>query len=172
MSSPERLCVVCNKAAGVYDCRECQRTFCKKHVTEHNLEVSKQMDNIVYHHDLLKQQLSEQNTTSSQHPLMIEINNWERESVEKIGDLAEKARHELDQLLTGNKKLITEQLEGISTQLKIRKEADDYSEKDLTQWRQALEKLKQQLSTPPNVKLEKINDEKMVAAAWNHDNSP
>jgi hypothetical protein len=61
--------------------------------------------------------------------------------------------------LTGNKKLITKQLQGISTQLKTCKEADDYSEKDLTGWLQALENLKKQLSTPPNVKLEKINDE-------------
>ncbi|CAF3433999.1 unnamed protein product, partial [Rotaria sp. Silwood2] len=35
------------------------------------------MDNVVNHHDLLRQQLSEQETASSQHPLMKEINNWE-----------------------------------------------------------------------------------------------
>ncbi len=89
----------------------------------------------------------------------MEINNWERESVEKIRDMAEKARRDLDQLLTGNKKLITKQLEGISTQLKTCKDADDYSEKDLTEWLQALKTLKKQISTPTNVKLEKINDE-------------
>ncbi|CAF1063100.1 unnamed protein product [Adineta steineri] len=158
-TSSERLCVICNKAAGLYDCRECQRTFCKKHVAEHNLELSKQMDDVIYHHDLLQQQLNEQDTTSSQHPLMMEINNWERESVEKIRLAAEKARCDLDQLLTSNKKLVTKELEGISPQLKTSKEADDYSEKNLTGWLQALEKLKNQLSSPSDVKLQKIKDE-------------
>ncbi|CAF1358038.1 unnamed protein product [Adineta steineri] len=89
------------------------------------------MDNVIYHHDLLQQQLNEQDTVLSQHPLMMEINNWERESVEKIRYAAEK---------TG-------------------KEADGYSEKDLSGWLQALEKLKNQLSTPSDVKLQKIKDE-------------
>ena len=160
--SSERLCAICNKAAGLYDCRECQRTFCKKHVVEHNLELSKQMDNIVQNHDLLQQQLSEQNVASDQHPLMVEINNWERESVEKIRGAAEKARRDLDELLTTNKKLTAEELKKISTQLKTRQEADDYSEKELTEWLQALEKLKKQLSTPANVKLDKVNDEKWL----------
>ncbi|CAF1016525.1 unnamed protein product [Adineta steineri] len=117
------------------------------------------MDDVIYHHDLLQQQLNEQDTALSQHPLMMEINNWERESVEKIRHAAEKARCDLDQLLTSKKKLVTKELEGISTQLKTSKEADDYSEKDLTGWLQALEKLKNQLSTPSDVKLQKIKDD-------------
>ncbi|CAF1193340.1 unnamed protein product [Adineta steineri] len=117
------------------------------------------MDDVIYHHDLLQQQLNEQDTTSSQHPLMMEINNWEHESVEKIRLTAEKARCDLDQLLTSNKKLVIKQLEEISTQLKTSKEADDYSEKNLTGWLQALEKLKNQLSSPSDVKLQKTNDE-------------
>ena len=157
-TSSERLCVICNKAVGLYDCRECQRTFCKKHVAEHNLELAKQMDDIVYNHDLLQQQLGEQDATSSQHPLMTEINNWERQSIEKIRNMAEKTRHDLDQLLIGNKKLVKKELEQTSIQLKTHKETDDYSEKDLTKWLQVLEKLKKQLSTPFNVKLERIND--------------
>ncbi|CAF1312852.1 unnamed protein product [Adineta steineri] len=116
------------------------------------------MDDVIYHHDLLQQQLNEQDTTSSQHPLMMEINNWERESVEMIRRAAEKARCDLDQLLTSNKKLVKKELEKISTQLKTSKEADDYSEKNLTGWLQALEKLKNQLSTPRDVKLQKTND--------------
>lgn len=158
-TSSERLCVICNKAVGIYDCRECQRTFCKKHVVEHNLELSKQMDDIVYHHDLLQQQLTGKDEAPNQHPLLMEINKWELESVEKIRDVAEKARLALRQLLVGDKKLITVELEKISTQLKTRKEADDYSEKNLTEWLQALEKLQKQLLTSPTVKLEKINDE-------------
>lgn len=159
MTSSARLCVICNKAVGLYDCRECQRTFCKKHVAEHNLELAKQMDEIVYNHDLLQQQLSEQTAASSQHPLIIEINNWERESIDKIKDLAEKIRRELDQLLIENKKLIKKELEETSIELKTHKETDDYSEKDLTKWTQALEMLKKQLSTSSNIKLGRINDE-------------
>ncbi|CAF0884538.1 unnamed protein product [Rotaria sordida] len=77
----QRVCDICNKATGVYDCRGCQRIFCRKHVVEHNLELSREMDNVVYHHDLLRQQLSEQETGSSQHPLMKKMNNWEHTNV-------------------------------------------------------------------------------------------
>lgn len=152
----ERLCDVCNKAAGIYDCRDCQRTFCKNHVTEHNLELSKQMDDIYNQHDLLKEQLS------NRHPLILEINNWEQESIEKIRNVAEKARHEFDKLFIDNKELITTQLEEISTQLETYKQTDDYTEKNLTEWRQALENLQKELSTPSNIHLEKVNDEQWL----------
>ena len=152
----ERLCDVCNKAAGIYDCRDCQRTFCKNHVTEHNLELSKQMDDIYNQHDLLKEQLS------NRHPLILEINNWEQESIEKIRNVAEEARHEFDKLFIDNKELITTQLEEISTQLETYKQTDDYTEKNLTEWRQALENLQKELSTPSNIHLEKVNDEQWL----------
>ena len=161
-TSTKGLCVVCNKAAGLYVCQECQRPFCKKHVAEHNLELAKQMDDVCNTHDLLQQEINEKSVTSNQHPLMMQINEWENECVKKIRNEAEKARKELEQHLTSNKKLITRELETISSQLKRYKETDDYSEKDLVSWKQALKKLKAQLLTPPCIRLEKINDQQWI----------
>ncbi|CAF3087959.1 unnamed protein product [Rotaria sp. Silwood2] len=73
--------------------------------------------------------------------------------------MAEKALRDLNRLLTDHKESTTKRLEEISSQLKIRKEADDYSEKDLSEWLQMLEKLKQQLLTPSNVMLQKVSNE-------------
>ncbi|CAF4555513.1 unnamed protein product [Rotaria sp. Silwood2] len=73
--------------------------------------------------------------------------------------MAEKARRDLNRLLTDHKESITKKLEEISCQLKTTKEADDYSEKDLSEWLQMLEKLKKQLLTPSNVILRTVSDE-------------
>ncbi|CAF1407330.1 unnamed protein product [Adineta ricciae] len=147
------------KSVGIYNCQGCQRSFCKKHVTEHNMELSKEMDNVVNHHDLLQQELTQQNVTLDNHSLMKEINDWQHECMEKIRRTAEEARCKLTELITDNTQSLTQQLKLVSDQLKSSKENDEYSEIDLTQWMDALTNLKKRMETPPNIKLRKINHE-------------
>lgn len=123
MATPSKNpCSISNcKSTGIYNCQGCQRSFCKKHVAEHNMELSKEMDNVVYHHDLLQQQLTQQNVTLDDHPLMKEINDWQCECMKKIRDTAEKARQKLNELLTDNRQSLTQQLKVVSNQLKSSK---------------------------------------------------
>ncbi|CAF5040013.1 unnamed protein product, partial [Rotaria sp. Silwood1] len=54
------LCSICEKAAGIFTCRGCQKDFCYRHVAEHRQELNKQMDELTTNHDQLQQTIVEQ----------------------------------------------------------------------------------------------------------------
>ncbi|UJR17214.1 hypothetical protein I4U23_004109 [Adineta vaga] len=152
------LCAICNKAAGVFRCEGCQQLFCRKHSTEHSFALSKEMEHIIYHHDLLQQEIANENINIKEHSLVKKINEWEQESIVKIQITADKARRKFLEAFNDSKKAIQKKLEKVRVQLKASKEMDDYSEKDLNRWLQTLERLKNDLMEPHTVTLNKVND--------------
>ena len=98
-STMKTFCTTCgNKGTGVFKCEGCQQTFCRKHANEHRDVLNHQLDEIVFEFDTLQQILAEIKDKINNHPLMQQIDQWEKESVDKIRQTANDLREQLNTL--------------------------------------------------------------------------
>jgi uncharacterized Fe-S cluster-containing radical SAM superfamily protein len=99
-SSSKAPCATCgNKGIGIFRCEGCLQVFCRKHLNEHRDLLSHQLDEIVLEHDSLQQSIVEnKETQNNQHPVLRQIDKWEKDSIRKIQQLAEEARQQLKEL--------------------------------------------------------------------------
>ena len=106
MASPSTVKTPCAtydcKGIGIFKCEGCAQTFCRKHVIEHRDVLNQQLDEIVLEYDNLQQTITESNTKNNQHPLIEQIDKWERESIEKIRRAAREVRNELNSLTSSS----------------------------------------------------------------------
>src|SRR5579871_3599164 len=127
-------CATCGKVAGFFTCRGCQKDFCKRHVAEHQQELSKQLDELTLDHDQFRQNLTEQTKEPRQHPLMKQIDEWEQQSIKKIRDVANDVRKQVHNLIKQHITELAEDLTKIAQELRKAREDDDFYETDLQQW--------------------------------------
>lgn len=99
-STLKTFCTTCgNKAIGIFKCEGCGKTFCRKHANEHRDVLNRQLDEIVLDFDVLQQAIVDTNDLINCHPVLQEIDKWEKESVEKIHQMANEARQRLNALI-------------------------------------------------------------------------
>jgi len=108
-SSSKTPCAACgNKGVGIFKCEGCAQIFCRKHVIEHRDVLSHQLDEIVLEYDTLQQTIAEYHDKQNHcHPLINQINKWEKDSIEKIQRTADEARQQINEMpssLTGKLK--------------------------------------------------------------------
>jgi hypothetical protein len=152
--STKVLCVICNKAKGIYKCEGCSRIFCPKHSIDHRVELNRQLDEISVTHDLVHQTLNQQTEDLQQHPLIKKVNEWEQSAITKIRQIAEKARNELLKIASQHTTLEKEKLKTLSNELKEGREENDFSETDLKRWIQRLEEMKREVLSPTTTTIE------------------
>ncbi|CAM4817381.1 unnamed protein product [Rotaria magnacalcarata] len=93
------VCCQCKKTKGTLICDECSKDFCPKHMIEHVDDLCEQLNKTDDQFNQFKLQIEEQLVKPETHELMKEIDNWERESIEKIQKMANDIRQELSSCL-------------------------------------------------------------------------
>jgi hypothetical protein len=142
-------CAICNKEKATLRCGGCSKDFCFSHVADHRQELCKQLDEVEVIRDLFRQTLTEQTSQPQKHPLMQQIDKWERESIDKIQQTAKEARQLLIQYTTGHITEIEIQLNNLTDQLRKSREEDDFFETDLSRWKREITRLTEALNKPP-----------------------
>jgi chromosome segregation ATPase len=137
-SSAKKTCSKCDKGAGAFSCDGCQQSYCLKHVAEHRQELVSQLDGIEQEHDLFYEDLSNRMQTQSEHILFSRINQWEKDSINRIEKAAEESRNALKQTLDSVVDHGQKSLNQISLKLRRARELDDFFENDLARWTQQL----------------------------------
>lgn len=140
-------CATCEKNTGIFTCGGCTRAFCTKHANEHRQMLGKQMDEIIFKHDQLRQNINEQKDEIAQCPSMKEIDEWERQSIEKICRAAENARQKLRHCLVERTQYIRTSVQELKENLNKALIEDDFVETDLNLWSDKIKKLKTDMST-------------------------
>jgi hypothetical protein len=147
-----QLCVKCDNSSGRAMCICCRKWFCNKHFNEHQEEMAKEMDNVTQKQDELLTYLT-MDDMDSEHPLLVRINKWEQQSIDRIRAVANEARTDLKQVLDQFKKEIDTSLSQVADQLKSSRENQDYTKIDLKCWMDQLEWIKQRLLNPTQIEL-------------------
>jgi hypothetical protein len=146
-------CAICGKEKSSYKCGGCSQEFCFNHLADHKQELSKQFDEIEVNRDLFRQTLTEQTTNPQKHPLIQQIDQWERDSIKTIRQTADQARQLVFDNTAGHIAELETKFNKLTDQLRQSRQENDFNETDLDQFQDKLERLMKALVKPPNVSI-------------------
>ncbi|CAF3369632.1 unnamed protein product [Rotaria sp. Silwood2] len=141
------LCSVCNKTQATSICAACKKYFCRKDFKEHVQQLSIKFDNeIVRSHDELLEQIQKlEKSNYLSLDLFDQIEQWKKATVKKVEKAAEKAHHELIELIDKQRLIMTKQLEPITREIRyLRKEAN-FAEDDINRLKQKINEIQQKV---------------------------
>jgi len=148
--SEEIHCTKCTKFGCIAMCYGCQQAFCTKHFIKHRLHLSQQMDDLHNKYEVFQQDLDRNNF---EQPLLSSIYTWERKSIRKIQEIAEKARNDLQQWMEKTKNEIKISLEQITSKFELNEKSDDYTEMDLERYTKKLSEFRNLLEKPSTISI-------------------
>jgi chromosome segregation ATPase len=148
-------CFTCKKETRTFNCEGCTQNFCVNCLTKHLQTLRQGLDQIENEHDEFRQILNEQKDDPKNHQLIQKINQWEKDSIEKIEQIAKDCRERL--IHHTNKYLIKieNRLNNIAGELKRIREENEFNEIDLNHFKEKLNKLKEELNQPSNILLKR-----------------
>jgi BMFP domain-containing protein YqiC len=156
-------CSKCDKGGGIlggiFTCDGCHQSFCRKHSEEHRQELAIQMDSVGQEHDILQRDI---NREADVQPLLSRIDVWERESINKIQQVANQARADLNQLINQKKQELKTTVGRLINELQSSRESEDYTELDLKKWIDQLNELRQDLEQSINAYLLDEDNQRLV----------
>ncbi|CAF3378729.1 unnamed protein product [Rotaria sp. Silwood1] len=149
-SSTRKYCANANscKQTAAALCEGCSQALCTKHFIDHRRLLSEEMDVIISEYNQFQNIFNEQRTNFDLHPIIKKINEWEKESIDKIQQKAQELRQELLQQTTIHFEELSKKLQHLSEQLKEGREHDSFVETDLCDWKKVLGDLTVNLISP------------------------
>jgi len=147
-------CITCGKEKIAYKCEGCSQNFCINHLNEHHQLIIKQFDDLENKRSIFRQNLTEQITYPQKHLLLKEINQWEKDSINKIQQIAEETRQLLIKYTNEYINQIEIRLIKLTEELKQIRQEDDFNEIHLNQLNQKLQQLEEELDKPSNISIQ------------------
>ena len=167
MATLER-CSNCEKGVGICFCTGCKKYFCKKDFNNHREILNNELYGFIEDRNTLQEKLNKATQPKDIHsPLLLQIDEWQKATIENVKQAAEQARQHVMQILSSKKIKIISEFEKFSQDLIDLKETEDFVEPDLRRLRQTINQLDQdlkQLTEPPAIELHVEESEKV---AWN-----
>jgi hypothetical protein len=118
-------CNKCGKTGVILLCNGCNKTLCFKHVNEHKEELEKELEDLINKENEFENNLCK---IDDSHYLFNEIDQWKKESIEQIKQIAKQAKQDLRLLINqSNQKLIINS-QKIKEELLLLKQSEDLSE--------------------------------------------
>jgi uncharacterized phage infection (PIP) family protein YhgE len=146
-------CVTCGKERVTYPCEGCSQNFCLNHLADHRQALGKHLDEVEDRRNLFRETLTKLKTNRQEHPLIQQINKWERDSMKKIRQTAEEARELVVQHTTEHIDKVEDKLAKLTEQLKETRQENDFNEIHLKQLEERLTQLEGELTKPPNISI-------------------
>ena len=94
-------CSICNKEKITYSCHGCSKKFCLDDLNRHRQNLREELDHIQNDYDQLRQNLNDQKIDPKKYPLVEQIDQWERNSIEKIKQMAQQCPDKVIQCSNG-----------------------------------------------------------------------
>lgn len=143
-SSNKDHCIICGRSNGILSCHGCRLTYCGKHVLKHRQELGEQLQNIMYDHELLRDDIEE---TANKYFYYQKIDKWEKETIKKVQLSAQSARDDLRQILEKSRRRFLRNSHEITSQLKSSWKADDFAENDISKWAKQLNEFRGEIKS-------------------------
>ncbi|CAF3920772.1 unnamed protein product, partial [Rotaria sp. Silwood1] len=128
-------------------CIGCKKYICPKDLREHEQQLSRTFDNeIVRSHDELLDliQKLEKSNYFSLH-IFDQIEQWKQITINKVKKAADKAQHELTQLIENRKLTTIKQLEPITKEIRSLREEENIVETDIDRLTKKINDMRQKL---------------------------
>ncbi|CAF3884254.1 unnamed protein product [Rotaria sp. Silwood1] len=140
-------CSACNKTQAKSICAGCKKYFCRKDFKEHEQQLSIKFDNdIVRSHDELLEQMQKlEKSNYLSLDLFDQIEQWKKTAIKKVEKAAEKAHHELIELIDKQRMIMTKQLEPITREIRCLRKEENFAEDDINRLKQKINEIQQKL---------------------------
>ena len=147
-------CSTCIKGKGTYSCVGCSQYFCFDCLSKHRTYVQQEFDQLQNNHDLIRQQINDIKMDSTKHPLMTQIDQWEKDSIDKIKQKAQRCRTQFIRHSNVFFRQLEKKLDPITQQMKDTQQENEFNELDLNELKQRLDELDKELNQPKNVSIQ------------------
>lgn len=152
------LCVTCNEKVAFFTCSGCRQDFCEDHINEEHQSPIKQINEFLTDHDELQENTRKYMEEPSTHPLIQQIDKWERQSISKIQEVADDARAKILNLINDHLIRVKKSIEILTQKIQQAQKNDKFTDKFLRQWRDKLDNIKNNLKTPETIQIHIDND--------------
>ncbi|CAF0779367.1 unnamed protein product [Rotaria sordida] len=142
-----KLCSICNKPPVKYSCIGCKKYFCSKDFKEHEQQLSIKFDTeVVRSHNELYEQIQElEKSNYLSLDLFTKIEEWKKTTIDRVEQAAERAHHELIELIDKQRIKIRQQLESITKEIRCHQEEETFIEDDIDRLKQKLNEIQKTL---------------------------
>lgn len=147
------LCVVCKKT-GKSKCSGCESDYCLNHFSEHHQEFIKEFNQLEKQYNVHRQTIVDQRKYPQQHSLIQQIDQWEKESIEKIQQKANESRRTILKYLSQSTNKPEEKLKQLTEELERVRHEDNFNEIELNQLKNTLKQLENELKKPLSISIE------------------
>lgn len=148
------ICVKCKKPKSTVKCEGCAKHFCLVHMNEHHQQLSEQLSQTEDRYNQFKNAIEGRTSDSRRHPLIKQIDDWEKQSIEKIRQVADVVRSQVSSRIEPSTADLNSQLKRLTGQLSECRKEDDFSDKDVQLFNEELKQLEIRLDALPDCKLE------------------
>jgi hypothetical protein len=161
-------CSACKKDTGAMHCIVCDAYFCAKDFRTHRGELFTEMDGVVEERNQLQDEINKAAQPSVQHsPLIAKINEWQETTIEKVKQVAAKARQQVVELLNCKRVKIATEFQIFSQELADLKETENFVEHDLTRLKQMIEQFHYDLKQSVQQTNIELHTEQSDGIDWN-----
>lgn len=145
-------------------CNECDLLLCWTHLVEHREASVKQCEDLIAREKVLRETITSK--SGSFDGLLVEIDQWKRNAMDDIKQVAKRAKEEVKQLICQSNERLLSLSKDIEANLQSIKEANGFCERQLDQVRQRLNGLETttlthrllKSSCSPWLRLEKVEE--------------
>jgi hypothetical protein len=157
-------CVRCGKNGGIVLCNGCNQILCFKHINEHKEELENELEELINKENQFENDLSK---IDDSHYLFNHIDQWKKESIQQIKQIANQAKQDLRQLINQSNQQLLIYSQQIKENLRLLKESQDLSEIQLNKLSNQFNHLKKQIDSIQLIKSSnsiflKIQKEKQI----------
>ncbi len=138
-------CILCNDRNGSTRCEGCQQLYCLPCMNKHHEELVQQFQLVVDVRNELKELLDITESTSKNDkdiPCIVEIDLWEQKIIDRIRNIAAKARISVKDVLEKNMAEVRYRFEQLSVDVQQRQKEGKYLENDIDSIKSQLEQLR------------------------------
>lgn len=147
-------CAVCRSDKFVFPCQGCSKGFCIDHLAKHRTDLGEQLDQIENDHGKIDQDLIEHNNDLKKHPVILYIDQWEKESIEKIKQTAERCRKQWGIYSTGLFLEVEGKLNDLAKEIRKARDGNAFHEIHLNRLKKNLETIQKEFNQPTDVYIE------------------
>ncbi|CAF1490159.1 unnamed protein product [Adineta steineri] len=155
MTKNKTHCFTCNKDKITYLCEGCVKNFCLMDLTKHRQLLNEELYHIINDYNQFKQIFNEQKPSSHDLSLIDQINQWQRNSIEKI---KQKAKDSIENVIKSSQALLNDieiKFNDLNEQLKQIHSENEFNEINLNYLRNELTKIREEFYHPRKTSIEK-----------------
>ncbi|CAF1261954.1 unnamed protein product [Adineta steineri] len=153
MTNNKTHCFTCNKDKITYPCEGCSKNFCLMDLTKHRQILNEELHHIINDYNQFKQRFNEQKPSSHDLSLIDQVNQWRRNSIDKI---RQKAKDCIEIIVKSSQTFLNDtekRFNDLSEQIKQLQRENEFNEINLNYLRNQLIKMREELNNPPKTSI-------------------